>query len=421
MQKIITIKEYFRNINASLKKKIGLILLTSVAFTILLLIQQTSSDQIKVENDQFLIRRNEKGSKEHVEHLQVDYGEGNKDIHITIGTQGYSEEEITELLEDSVSLIEIRMLGENNSPDEVESPLNLIRFIPETGVTISWEHDNYQVMNIHGRIHHDHVPLEGSVVTLRARLSLGDAVIYHDYPVRVIPRVLSEEDQYLRSIQDLVQDAEEQSRDYEWLPLPTHIEQQPITWSKQTSRAAWIVLPFGVLLIILLIANEKNKEGEAEKERERLLLVDYPTLIHKFTLYLSAGMPVRVAWAHIGEEYLHVREMKGKRPAFEEMLNTMYAIQSGKQETECYESFGKRCKLVHYRKFSLLLSQNLRKGNKGLVHMLKQEAETAYAERKNAAKKLGEQAGTKLMLPMFIHLGIVMFIVVIPAFLSMQM
>ncbi len=44
----------------------------------------------------------------------------------------------------------------------------------------------------------------------------------------------------------------------------------------------------------------------------------------------------------------------------------------------------------------------------------------AFEERKARAKRLGEEAGTKLLLPMFLMLAVVLIIVIVPAFLTMQ-
>ena len=68
----------------------------------------------------------------------------------------------------------------------------------------------------------------------------------------------------------------------------------------------------------------------------------------------------------------------------------------------------------------LHLSQNLRKGTKGLSELLKLESIQAFEERKARAKRLGEEAGTKLLLPMFLMLAVVLIIVIVPAFLTMQ-
>ena len=52
--------------------------------------------------------------------------------------------------------------------------------------------------------------------------------------------------------------------------------------------------------------------------------------------------------------------------------------------------------------------------------MLKTEAIQAQEERKAHAKRAGEEAGTKLLLPMFLMLAVVLIIVIVPAFLTMQ-
>ena len=90
------------------------------------------------------------------------------------------------------------------------------------------------------------------------------------------------------------------------------------------------------------------------------------------------------------------------------------------RKVECYEAFGRRCESPVYRKFGMLLSQNLRKGTKGLKNLLQREAQEAFEERKNMAKKLGEEAGTKLMIPLFLMLAVVFVIVTVPAFLTIQ-
>ena len=49
---------------------------------------------------------------------------------------------------------------------------------------------------------------------------------------------------------------------------------------------------------------------------------------------------------------------------------------------------------------------------------LEEEAERVFLERKNTARKLGEEASTKLLIPMMLMLMVVMGIVIVPAFLS---
>ncbi len=55
-----------------------------------------------------------------------------------------------------------------------------------------------------------------------------------------------------------------------------------------------------------------------------------------------------------------------------------------------------------------------------MTEILRREAMQAFEERKALAKIQGEEAGTKLLLPMFLMLAIVLVMVIIPAFLSLQ-
>ena len=71
-------------------------------------------------------------------------------------------------------------------------------------------------------------------------------------------------------------------------------------------------------------------------------------------------------------------------------------------------------------KFGALLSQNLKKGGKGLSELLKLESIQAFENQKSEAKRMGEEAGTKLLAPMFGMFAVVMLMVIVPAFLSIQ-
>ena len=179
----------------------------------------------------------------------------------------------------------------------------------------------------------------------------------------------------------------------------------------------------GYFLLLVLFAAGVIYWGRAREldqrleARKRELLLDYPEIVNKLALYMGAGMTIRNAFMKMGEDYKRQREVK-KRYVYEEILITCYELQGGKSETEAYDHFGKRCQVQTYIKLSALLSQNIRKGSNDLLRMLRQEAGNAFVQRKNLAKKLGEEAGTKLLLPMMMMLCIVMVIIMIPAYFS---
>ena len=149
------------------------------------------------------------------------------------------------------------------------------------------------------------------------------------------------------------------------------------------------------------------------------MLLDYPELLSKFTVLLQAGLAARNVWERMVMEY-EGQKKSGKKPryAYEEMEITWNQMKNGMYESRAYGEFGRRCGLHPYMKFGALLEQNLRQGTTGLALRLKEEALSAFEERKNLARRLGEEAETRLMLPMFLMLFMVLTVIMVPAFLS---
>lgn len=106
-------------------------------------------------------------------------------------------------------------------------------------------------------------------------------------------------------------------------------------------------------------------------------------------------------------------------PIYEELLYTCRELHAGTSEGAAYEHFGRRTGLQEYIRLSTLLTQNLKRGNSMLLDRLREEADRAAQERLQQSKKLGEEAGTKLLIPMVMMLAVIMVIIMIPAFSGM--
>ena len=72
-------------------------------------------------------------------------------------------------------------------------------------------------------------------------------------------------------------------------------------------------------------------------------------------------------------------------------------------------------------KLATLLQTNIKKGTKELSNLLEKEAYDAFEKRKNMARVKGEEATTKLLMPMMLMLITVMMIIMIPAIWSFRM
>ena len=100
---------------------------------------------------------------------------------------------------------------------------------------------------------------------------------------------------------------------------------------------------------------------------------------------------------------------------YEEMQVACHQLRNGIMEEQVYEDWGKRCSEMRIKRLSYLLAVHVKKGNAQLLELLAREAESAQEDRRGQARKLGEEAGTKLLLPMMLMLLIVMFIILLPA------
>lgn len=200
--------------------------------------------------------------------------------------------------------------------------------------------------------------------------------------------------------------------------LQAKIAGHAVTWGRDTAISGYQVLGMGGLIFLLLAAWGRQKASEALKIRKNRLLQDYPEILEQFSLLIGAGMTVKSAWYKIVDNYQERKDRCGKRPAYEEMVRTCFEMQGGVPEGESYENFGKRCQTQEYMRLGLLLSQNQRKGTRGITELLSLEAIHAFEDRKARAKRKGEETGTKLLVPMIMMLAVVLVIVIVPAFWS---
>lgn len=361
------------------------------------------------------------GSKTEEYEVTVDGEIEDEPLSIEIEEQQYTSSEIQEIFEEMMQKLDEVMLGENESRDRVEQDLNLVSQLDGYPVEIEWELDNYDVMDAEGKIQEEKTVGEGTLVEVRGILTYGSEETVYVTNVMVYPRTKTETEQWLDKVKESIEKVETSTREQLQFTLPETIDGKQIEWSKKADYRGYYILLLGVVGCVLLVWKEKQDQKEAEQKRREQMLRDYPDIISKFTLLLGTGMTVKNVWTKIVKGYEEQREQTGKREAYEEMCTTYREMQSGVPEAEAYEHFGNRCGVVTYMKFGALLSQNLRKGSKGLTELLKMESIQAFENRKSIAKQKGEEASTKLLVPMVGMLAVVMVIVIVPAFLSIQL
>lgn len=139
---------------------------------------------------------------------------------------------------------------------------------------------------------------------------------------------------------------------------------------------------------------------------------DFPEMLSKLALLVNAGMIVKEAWEKISEN--------GDGVLYKEMRTAVIDMQNGVTEMDAIIEFAERCGNDDVTKFSSTLVQNLSKGSRELVEFLKQFSGEIWMKKKQNARKKGEEASGKLMIPIaLMFLGLLVMLVV-PIFAGMS-
>jgi len=344
---------------------------------------------------------------------------------LEVRARKYSEEQTREMAEQVFEELPGRILGENEGLDNVRSSLELPGELSGTPFMIKWESSSYALIDADGTVGNlgmeedDRQEVLLTAVLTYENGTAGGIRYERTYKATVCAPVLEAQDKLEQQIRNAIIEADEKSAAENSLPLPLSLEGRRLVWEEKSSDSGISVLLFACLCAFLAAAAMGSRLHEKVVQRERQMMLDYPAVVSKFVLYLGAGLSVRSTFMKIGEEYEKRREEGMKeRYVYEEILFVCRELTSGVPEAEAYARFGQRCRYRQYTKLSALLAQNLRKGNKALLSVMQQEAQASFEERRNTARRLGEEAETKLLLPMIAMLAITMLMIIIPAYYS---
>lgn len=336
--------------------------------------------------------------------------------------RSYTDEEWREVISKAIPYLEQAVLGQNESLDHVVKDLIFISNIPDTGIIVQWLPGDSKLINSSGRIFNENIDEKGVYTQVKAVLRYRDRVVEHTIPLIIWPARVDKTTLIYRELNKAIAAADEESDTSREWQLPDRIEDYHITWGWPESNTAAQTFILGIIGAVILWLMMDRALDDKVKKRNNQMLLDYPEIINKFSLLVNAGMTIKQAWSKISEDYKQSNRTNKRqmRYAYEEMLLTLNELRLGISEVNAYEEFGQRTGLMPYMKFSSMLVQNLKKGNRNMIEILKQEAREALHERKETTKRLGEEASTKLLGPMMIMLLIILVIILVPAFVSIK-
>lgn len=384
-------------------KLILIILSSTVLLAVLLCVKSASKSHAVV-----LIRPGY-GEDSGTKILRTEVDGKSQDIGIEVIPLEYEKSELKEIFQQGFEEIEKMYLGENDSADIIQEDLVLPERLDDVGLDVTWMSSNQSVIDSSGKLG-KYDDGEAELVELTAVLSYGEERAERRYELRVVGRKLGAGEKAERIISEYARNIQLEDKSCSQIELPPDIEGYKVE-EPSSGNGGMAVICLGLVAAVSIWMGIRSKITKMEKERRQQLMMEYPEMVDKMILYLGAGVTVRGTFARMmqgNEESNLVRELR----------YTLNEIQSGVPEGEAYYNMGHRINLPVYMKLMSMLSQNVNKGTKDIMIMMAGEEEAAMQARKEIARKKGEEAGTKLLFPMMLLLGIVMVIVVLPAVMS---
>ena len=402
-------------------RKISIVLIMAVAGSFLSALMYLSTMMgTEVYKTQEL-KRNTSGDGEYEAELIASDEDGKEigEAKILVGERLYTESEADKMFEEASEILQKTVLGDNDSFDHVTEDLKLVERLEGYPFIIDWHIDDYEVIHYDGRLEDENIPEGGAVVNLIAEVKYNGRIWELQLPARLFKKEMTPKEKINSELRDLLKKTEEGSANQESVELPKSYNDDVIIWKEKVEDNSLLIL---VITLIGGAASYILKDKELKKgieNRAFQMLNDYPQLVSQLVLYLGAGMTMRNIFEKLAQDYLRKSKSSGKKQyVYEEIVVAVRELSSGVSESAVYENFGIRCQSRQYTRLATLLSQNLRKGNSEMLKILQEESQKAFEEKMDRVRKLGEEAGTKLLLPMIMMLVIVMVIIMIPAYLS---
>ena len=367
-----------------------------------------------------LLQRNDAGEADAQAQLVARVDEETVPFDLQVHARAYTEEELADAVDSAKAYIEGQLPGENPDLQHVTRPLKMEQAAPDLPFKIEWQPEDYRLIGQDGSLY------EPDEVTFPVQTSVTAFIHYRDrtfsmqYPVTITGIMHTAREDLRIRLEAALAAADAATGEKAYLKLPVMLDGSPVIWHyREDMRPLYLaVIGLGLCCGIFYLQDERMRREVARRSEQ--IRMDYPGFVHQLVLLMGAGLTIGRCWDLIIEDAQASRKSSQESSfLIREMLYARRIMQTGVAETEAIRIFGERMALPGYMRICRILVQMIRTGSRGSREMMMKEAEEAEKHRRDMARKLGETAGTRLLLPMMMLLFIVLAVVMLPAFLSM--
>lgn len=363
------------------------------------------------------LKRNEKGGNDKNLNIEAVSSEGySEEMSILVKSRRYDEQELDELYETFCEELKKVIVPARETIDNVSTDMNLVSNIEGYPFDIIWHSLAPSVITDRGKIMKE----TSEVVELNAEISYEDYFREVLIPVCIKPHNKTAEEVFREMLGEKIEEMSMSSETKEYQELPTEVFGSTVRYSIVKEPTAVYLVIIGITVALLSGLAKDEELIKKAKGRDEQLKTDYSKFVNRIALYYGAGLPIRNIWEKMCAEYEQNRKngLTGKRVVYEEMLKCNRKMIDGSTQRDAYDTFSERIGITEYTTIIGILKQAVSTGGTDISYVLKERRTAAFEEQKKRAKILGEQAGTKLLAPMFMMLLVVFIIVLFPAFMS---
>ncbi len=388
-------------------KQIGLMLAVFFVFNLISGIYCLLG-QIMQEEKENIIVRDDYGGKENTYELILEKDGKLCEYTLAVAPVEYSAEEVLAKAENIYVWLQETIQGENPDLQHVSKDLYFPVWDEEGLFEITWDSENPMLVTREGKLVRENIN-DNDKVTIFAEIS------YLDYSFEKEFSVCLEADtgeNMLAKAGILLNELEKENRNSKILELPEDIQGVNVDMAQKKNGVSEKIMLTGIVFCGCILLSGRERLKEAGKKRDRYLQGRYPVFVNRLFLLLGTGMTIKNALVH------YIDEVENGDILSREIEYTLNQIKSGVNEISAYEELGHRLMLPEYIRLMNQIAHNLKRGNSDLLNCMEEEVRTVLINRKEYAKKIGEEASSKLLFPMIILMLITMVIVMAPALFS---
>jgi len=347
--------------------------------------------------------------------LEVD----GKDVYnVTVQPRILTKEEAEESFHLLVTELERYILGNNASSGEITENVRLPAKMEGYPFSIYWESDKEQVVDYTGNVFRNNLNAD-EIVMLTAICTYMDYQWEWACCINVLKEELPVEEVQKRKLEALLIEGEEKSRSKEVWNLPEAFDKESLRYkiSPPTDKI-WLLLALLIITSIALwVGADKDLRSKRKKKQEKFE-EEYLNFVSSLSMYISAGLNLQMAMDRCVKDY--ARRMPDGDVLKSALLRFEKDVLNGHSFQGALDRFAEATDHTYYRRLAGLLHQGLVNGTSNLASVLQQEVEKIREDKKRQCRVHGEKISTALIAPMMLELGVVIALILMPAFSNMQ-